>query len=131
MWTAKGHNHTYTCIHSPINSASIQAATQYGAEFHVLLYSWLSILNVTVGPFWLSILNTAVCHVHPKLPNYPLSPSLPSANKFIIEVGFCFVSSFVSFLFRLAPRFFYSSSWDSSAQNLTSTKFLHIQLFQT
>ena len=35
-WIIKGLSHTYTCIHSPLNSPPIQAATKHWAEFLVL-----------------------------------------------------------------------------------------------
>ena len=46
----KGLSHTYTCIHSPRDTPSIQAATYHWAEFPVLYWgpSWLSILNIAV-----------------------------------------------------------------------------------
>ena len=45
-----------------------------------------SSLGCTVGPCWLSILITAVCTHHPKLPNYPFlpSPHLPSPKLFVL-----------------------------------------------
>ena len=37
-WTAKGLSPTYTCIHSPPDSPTIQAATEHGQ----LLVSWVT-----------------------------------------------------------------------------------------
>ena len=50
-WTAKWLSHTHICVHSPPNSPPIQAATKH----------WQCSLCYTVGPCWLSVLNTAVC----------------------------------------------------------------------
>ena len=44
-----------------------------------------SYLSYTVGPFWLSILDIALCMCGSKLPNYPFSQSFPAGNrKFIL-----------------------------------------------
>ena len=42
---SKGPSHTDTCIHSPPDSLPIQAATQRGAEFHVLYSRSLTALH--------------------------------------------------------------------------------------
>ena len=48
-WTAKGLNHTYASIYSPLNPSPIQA----GFEQNSLCY--------TAGPCWSFVLNIAVC----------------------------------------------------------------------
>ena len=68
-WTAKELSHTYTCIHSPLNSFPIQAATCHWAEL---------LLCYTVGPCWLSILNIAVCAC-PSQAHYPFPPATLSS----------------------------------------------------
>ena len=50
-WTLKRFSHTCNCIHSPPNSLS--SRLPYNTEQSSLCY--------TVGPYWLPILNTAVC----------------------------------------------------------------------
>ena len=50
-WAAKQLSHTYTCVHSP--QTPLPSRLPYKIEQSSLFY--------TVRPYWLSILNTAVC----------------------------------------------------------------------
>ena len=80
--------YTYTCIHPPPNSPLIQATMKCWAEFPVY----------TVGPCWLSILNTAECTCWSQTPWLSLLPILPPGNhKFIfLSLWGCFCFAFIN-----------------------------------
>ena len=65
-WIAKGLSHTHTCVHSPLNP--LPARLAYNIELSSMCY--------TIGPWWSSILNIAVC----AWPSQTLQPSLPLSN---------------------------------------------------
>ena len=74
-WTAKwlSQNDSYTHMHvSILHQIPLPSRLPYSTELSSLCY--------TVGPCWLSILNIAVCTVHPKLPNYFFPASFPLAT---------------------------------------------------
>ena len=70
MSTKGTQPYIYTCIHSP--QTPLPSRLPHNIEQSSPCY--------TVGPCWLSILNTAVCTCWSKLPNYPFPPFFPLAT---------------------------------------------------
>ena len=66
-WTAKGLSHTYTCIRSPLNSPSVQAATWHWPEVLVLYRRSLLLIHFKHSRVYMSI---------------PNSLTIPSPHKF-------------------------------------------------
>ena len=60
QWTAKGLSHLHTCMHSPPNSAPIQAATWHWTEFPVLYSRSLLGIHFKYLSVWDRHIHTAI-----------------------------------------------------------------------
>ena len=96
-WEVKGKSLSRVRLLATPWTAAYQAPLSMGFSRQV----YWSGVPLPFPPFWLFIQNIAVYTFHSQFPNYPFPSSTILVHSLSLWVSFCFVSSFVSFLFIL------------------------------